>query len=238
MLFQTTFSCSHAPMPDGDETMEELRKRFRVPMVAEIGGFRPPGDARSSWFGAGCIREGGMMPMADGGPMFPLLQINTAELPQAVPAFGPAKLVVVWISNAGVPFGRPHGDGWRIVMHESLDGLVPAQGPKPDHLKPQPVRWHVGEPERPGWEESWDHLDMTGINDSKEHWDVFFGLPHHYFTKIGGYASEVQHVVDQAADFVFQIGSEEKAQWQWVDSGVAYFSRGTDGKWKMEVQFY
>ena len=45
-------------------------------------------------------------------------------------------------------------------------------------------------------------------------------------------------MVDQAADFVFQIGSEEKAQWQWVDSGVAYFSRGTDGKWKMEVQFY
>jgi len=218
--------------------MEELRKRFRVPVVAEIGGFRPPEDVRASWFGAGCLPEGEMMPMADGGPMFPLLQINTAELPQAVPAFGTAKLVVVWISNAEIPFDRPHGDGWRIVLHETLDGLVRANGPKPEHLKPLPVRWRAGEAERPGWEESWDLLDMSGINGSKEHSDAFFKLPHHYHTKIGGYASEVQHVVEHAADFVFQIGSEEKARWQWVDNGVAYFSRGADGEWKMEVQFF
>ncbi len=48
-------------------------------------------------------------------------------------------------------------------------------------------------------------------------------------TKVGGFPCEVQHGAG-LEDFVFQIGSEHKAGWEWVDDGIAYYFKDTNGQ--------
>lgn len=170
--------------------------------------------------------------------MFPVLQINCDELPQPVDSFGNAKLLVVYMSRTRIPFDEPHKQGWEIREYLTLNGLVPTPAKNPEYLRPQPIRWKLGEPEAPGWEQSWDLVDMNPINESEEASGDFFDLPHYGRTKIGGYSSDIQHLIGNAGGFVFQISSEEKANLNWVDSGKVYFSKSDSGEWEFDIQFY
>ncbi|MEM6330826.1 MAG: DUF1963 domain-containing protein, partial [Planctomycetota bacterium] len=225
------------PMGRVDEAFLELRSHFREPIVAEIGGFRPPTEPTASWLGAGCWRHGDEVPQDEGRAMFPLLQINCEELPRAVEAFGDAKLVVVYFSATRMPFRKSHGDGWLIREYDDLAGLVRCDVRPPSPIKPMPVRWSIGETECPSWEQSWELMDMTPINECEDAFEEFHELPHHGATKIGGFPTEVQHIVDHPSDFVFQVGSEPKANLNWIDAGVVYFSKKPHEDWEFDVQF-
>jgi hypothetical protein len=73
-----------------------------------------------------------------------------------------------------------------------------------------PVRWLSVNDDAPGWEDAWDILDLSAVNDDEPASDSFFEDFNRYRgTKVGGYPAEIQHGVG-LEDFVFQVGSKKK----------------------------
>lgn len=222
-----------------DAVFAELEALRRTPMLAEIGGFQPPDDPRTSWFGRGVGLPGEGLPEREGKPLFPLLQINVAELPSVPPEFAGTALLVVFLDIDDIPFDQPHGEGWLIREYASLDGLEPLPA-YPGGKAPRafPVRWELGEPEGPGWDDACELMDLGPVDDDPEASDEFFDrFQNSPRTKVGGYPHDIQHAVGLDG-YVFQIGSEDKPRWNLVDGGVAYFFKAADGEWRWECQFY
>lgn len=171
--------------------------------------------------------------------MFPLLQINCQELPCRPPQLERTALLVLYLTAEEIPFDKPNGDGWLIREYQSIDGLVPVGGTKPEWLKSFPIKWILSEPERPEWEEAWGLVDLTPINESEEASEEFFErYPNYHGTKVGGYPSQIQHGIGGDSPFVFQVGSEEKPNWMWADNGIGYFCKSPEGQWEFQCQFY
>jgi hypothetical protein len=220
-------------------TFIELDRYLRKASVARIGGFRPPDDPSTSWFGGrGVGLPGEQLPRYKGREMFPLLQVNVDELPHVPDALKGVKLFIVFQNREEIPFNKSHGDGWLIREYASLEGLVLLPRPAREMpVRPFPIRWELVEDEAPGWEDAWELVDLTLVNESEAASDFFFEKYQNYpGTKIGGYPTEVQHGVG-IEGFVFQIGSEEKPHWMWADNGIAYYSKAPGGEWRFSCQF-
>lgn len=222
-----------------DKTFKKIDTLLRPASLAQVGGFRPPDDPVTSWFGGrGVGLTGEVLPKYKGRDMFCLLQVKISELPFVPMGLENTKFLVVFFNREDFPFDRPHGDGWVIREYQSLDelALLPSSS-ESDEVRSFPVRWSLIDDDAPGWEDAWDLLDMTPINESEdatnEFYDRYNGYPH---TKFGGYPFDIQYGVGLDG-YVFQIGSEEKAGWMWGDSGIAYFHK-IDGEWKFDMQCY
>ncbi len=172
--------------------------------------------------------------------MFPLLHVNVTELPYVTPQLEKTKLFIVFLNRFGIPFGMPHGEGWLIREYDSLEPLVslPASS-KLERIRPFPISWHLYEKDAPGWEMAGSLVDMSALCKAEGAKELFSeqyqGIPG---TKVGGYPYEIQHGNFGENEFVFQIGSEEKAGWMWADNGIGYFLKDAQGDWKFECQFY
>lgn len=172
--------------------------------------------------------------------MFPLLQVNVSELPYIPSQLEKTKLFIVFLNRFEIPFGKPHGEGWLIREYDALDALVPLPpSSEPALVRPFPIKWNFYDKDPPGWEMAGSLTDMSTLYESAGAEDLFFekyeGIPG---TKIGGYPYEIQNGDFGENDFVFQIGSEEKPRWMWVDNGIGYFLKDSQGNWKFECQFY
>ena len=219
-------------------TLESLKQKLRRASIAQVGGFRPPDSPVTSWFGKGVCKPGEGLPTYEGKPLFPLLQINVSELPYVPSELEEVALLVLFQQQDEHPFDKPHGEGWLIREYLTLDNLQPLPQNSALPLKPFPVKWHLINDDAPGWEDAWDIVDLANINNDEEASDAFFRDFNSYGqTKVGGYPCEIQHGVG-IKDFVFQVGSEEKAQWIWADNGIGYFFRNSSGGWRWSCQFY
>lgn len=234
--------------PQARQTLTELRRLLKPAALANIGGFRPPDVPTASWFGRGVCLPSEGLPRSDGRVMFPLLQINVTELPFIPDALAATKLLVVFYNINPRAFKKPHGEGCLIREYKSLEGLVPlpvapedfAPQKRDDIVQPHPfpIQWTRVEDDAPGWDDAWDLLDLTAVNEDEEASDLFSDEFEGYSqTKVGGYPYAIQHEVG-LTDFVFQIGSEEKPRWMWADGGVAYFFKNGSGEWRWDCQFY
>ncbi len=217
--------------------LDQLRQHLRSAALATIGGFRPPQDPLTSWFGRGAGLPHENLPEFEGAPMFPLLQIRVAELPYVPEPLRDVALLVLFHNQSRHPFELPHGEGWLIREYASVDGLV-ALPQMAQRIKPFPIRWRRVDDDAPGWEGAWELVDLAAVNDDEAATDAFFDdFTRNMGTKVGGYPYEIQHGVGRH-DFVFQVGSEEKAGWMWGDNGIGYFFRAPDGQWRWDCQFY
>lgn len=226
-------------LPEAERSLTCLRERVRPASVARIGGFRPPDDPLSSWFGAAVAAPGEEMPLWHGRPMFPLLQIRVADLPVVPAVLADLALLTLFHCQGDHPFGRPHGEGWLIREYASTDGLRPLPRTTfPGAPRVFPIAWDEVRDDAPGWETAWEILDMASINADEAASHGFFNDFQRYGgTKVGGYPTEIQHGNDLDG-FVFQVGSEVKAGWQWGDAGIAYFCKDQDGNWSWSCQMY
>jgi len=231
------------PPPDDEADVEAVLAQVealrRTPIVAQVGGFAPPEDRRASWFGRAVGLPGEGLPEWEGRTLFPLLQINVAELPSVPPELEGTALLVVFLDIDEIPFDEPHGQGWCIREYPSLDGLEPLPDyPGVNRPRQFAVRWLAGEPEGPDWEDAWDLVDLTAVNDDEEaseaYHERFANSPR---TKVGGYPHCIQHGAGLEG-YVFQVGSEDKAHWNLVDGGVAHFFKSPGGEWRWACQFY
>jgi hypothetical protein len=220
------------------QILEELRSHLRRASVAQVGGFRPPENPCASWFGRGVCLAGEALPTDKDGELFPLLQINMSELPYVPAELSNVKLLVLFHSRGEHPFDKPHGDGWLIREYASLEGLVLLpQSSEPEIVRPFPIRWSLVEDDAPGWEDAWSVVDLSSVNADDEASSAFFhDFSRYHQTKIGGYPYEIQHGIG-LSDYVFQVGSEGKAGWEWVDGGIGYYFKDPSGEWRWNCQF-
>jgi len=241
LLFGRNDSGSDEQHPSVSEVFSQLDNLRRKASIAEIGEFPPPVDTLSSWFGGQAVMQHDeAVPQYKGKPMFPILQIKISELPYVPKELNGTALLVVWLNQDEVPFDQPNGEGWLIREYTNLEKLrlVPDLT-KPSNLKTLPIKWSISETEGPGWEEAWGLVDLHSVNASEEAADEFFTkYTSHHGTKVGGYPTQIQHELIGNASYVFQIGSEKKANWMWVDNGIAYFLKNESGDWEFECQFY
>lgn len=225
-------------MKSAEETYRELDKYLREASIAEIGGFRPPEDKLTSWFGGpGFGLEGESLPTYNDRDMFCLIQVRISELPVIPPELKGIEFLVVFINREEFPFDKSHGDGWEIREYPSIEGLKPL--PKSDEqevVRDFSIRWSKVVDDSPDWENSWGFLDMTPINEADDE-RFFYGYNRYSGTKFGGFPKCIQHG-HNLDGFVFQIGSEEKPNWMWADNGIAYFNKTEAGEWVFDCQFY
>lgn len=222
-----------------ENTYKEIDGILRKASISQIGGFRPPEEKITSWFGgSGVGMAGEMLPQHNGRDMFCLLQVKTSELPYVPPALSETAFLAVFFNRESIPFDKPHGQGWLIREYRTLEGLQLLPSSKePEMVRDFPIRWSLVEDDAPGWENAWDLVDLSPINAIDRASDRFFYEYNRYSqTKFGGFPCEVQHGAELEG-FVFQIGSEEKPRWMWADNGIAYFNK-KDGIWSFDCQFY
>ena len=223
-----------------ENTYKKLDKVLKSASVAQIGGFRPPEDKMTSWFGGpGVGKQGEVLPKYNGKDMFALLQVKVSELPVIPDEIRDIAFLIVFINRDEFPFDKPHGDGWEIREYKTLDGLMLLpESSEPPIVKDFPIKWLKVDNDAPDWENAWELVDLNPINYIDGEDDKFFDEYNRYSgTKIGGYPKCIQHGANLEG-FVFQIGSEEKPNWMWADNGIGYFNKSPDGEWTFECQFY
>jgi hypothetical protein len=152
---------------------------------------------------------------------------------------GDTKFLVLFLDREELPFEKPHADGWLIREYQSLDGLRPLPASnEPGVIRSFPIQWSLVDDDAPGWENAWELVDLTPINETTGAEERFFEAYKRYSgTKFGGYPYCIQHEANLEG-FAFQVGSEEKPGWMWVDDGVAYFNKTREGEWVFDCQFY
>jgi uncharacterized protein YwqG len=220
-------------MPENqkEELVEAFRKKIvRRAIEMQIGGFRPPDDPRTSWFGRVTqSAEGEDWPVHEGEAMLPLCQINLTELPYRPHRLDDVDFISVFVSRRRLPNDTPNGDGWCLRAYKDLGSLVSLRQPDMDSLIASfAMRPIIVEEDYPCCEDVADCPEEL----EEEYYDLF---SNHSGLKLGGWPTLVQAEIFWAPwnrhpaspEYVFQIDSTEKGTWMWGDGGVGYFGRGT-----------
>jgi Domain of unknown function (DUF1963) len=227
-----------------EQALERVLALSRPASVAQIGGFRPPTTVFTSWFGGnflGLPEE--TWPESQSGPMIPLLQIRTDELPYCPHCLQEFQLLTIFYDGITLKTPVENGDGWLLRAYSDISVLKLLLGPQPGEYWPKvfPIHWTLAEQDAPGWEDSWgfDEAAMHVLNASNAASDAHGDLPRCYSTKIGGWPTYIQGAPDiDGAEFVLQIDSEEKPQWMLADNGNIYVYRSSEGVFRMHLDFY
>ena len=226
--------------------IKEIRQLLaRKASTMIIGGFRPPEEPLTSWFGRVRVaRADEAWPVHNEKPMLPLCQLNCGEMPFVPDSLSDIAFISVFISQDELPVDMPNGVGWQLRAYPGLDGLIEVAEPRIEGgIKRFPLRWEMIESDYPSLEDVIIELPAN----VKENYDERFENQHR--SKVGGWPSLIQSEIFWAPmnehpanpEYVFQIDSEEKARWAWGDGGTGYFGRGTGeakDQWTLEWQCY
>jgi hypothetical protein len=231
-----------------EDAFNVIDAHLRTASIADVGGFPPPDDPLASWFGGhGVALPSEPIPEFRAEKMFPLLQVNCGELPYVPGELEGVALFVVWIAQNPIEAlaDEAHGDGFLIREYTTLEGLTPVSGvSKPKDLKTLPVKWTLVEDDAPDWGDLCEFVGPGPLKELDKSYE--WGEPYqkkyhnHERTKIGGYPTVIQNTLSESeakGTFVFQIAHEHKANWDWVDAGVAYFFKSESGTWEWDCQF-
>lgn len=228
-------------------TVDEYRRKIRRRAIQmEIGGFRPPDDPLSSWFGQ--VRfalPGETWPATDGLPMFPLCQLNLTALPFRPPRLDDLEFITVFIGPKKYPVDDENGTNWCLRAYRKIGQLVPLPScGSGSPLKAFPMRSIVVEEDYPCRVDApWPMPD-----EARGRYNELF--PNTEGMKLGGWPTLCQGEIywgpeglrPLCPEYVFQIDSTVKGNWEWGFWGVGYFGRGTaagrQDEWAVDWQCY
>ncbi len=225
------------------DTFQIIDKNLRKASLAQLKAIRRGDRPTCSRFGGHFVGlPSEKWPEDSEQPYLPLLQICTQELPFKPKALQDIALLTVFVFHEEVcpTADERNGDGWILRTYKSLKGLVPLPCPNESFpLKTCRVDWKLSPNEAPCWEDL-GNLDAAEFQSLPiEYTDKFHArYDNTNGTKVGGWPALVQSGLEADVDFIFQIGSEPKANWRWGDNGIAYFSRKKNGRWSCECQSY
>lgn len=180
-------------------------------------------------------------PLSKGKPMTPLIQIIVDELPHVTEKLKPFKVITMFINSKNPPYESVNGDRWEVRTYDSLEGLITVKNPCNSlDVIPCDITWGAVEADYPALEDAERLVDCSEfekIDDSSElYYDEFDTAES---TKVGGYPAIIQASSGIALDdFVFQIGTEDEANWMLGDAGIAYIGLTDSGGWQIEWQCY
>jgi len=231
--------------------MEDLIKEFgnrivRKAIILDIGGFKPPENPMSSWFGkVAFCSNGEEWPLFDGEQMHALAQINLADLPYKPKGLEDLEFIAIFIGPNELPVDEPNGTKWLIRTYSNLSQLIPLEAAETNSgIKPFPMKAREVQEDFPCWEDV--PIDCPEEIDD-DYYDLFENVRGF---KLGGWPTLIQSEIfwapwnkhEAEPRYVFQIDTTEKGNWMWGDNGVGYFGRGTtkgkENEWALEWQCY
>lgn len=146
---------------------------------------------------------------------------------------------------------KNRAEGWLIREYTVADELVTFEFPQQGIPKPFPLKPFFKDQDFPLWdgggvpyeiEKEICTLDNFGDEDNPDklnYYEDIVGDNHSYLHKFGGYPSFCQSGVSfEGFDFMFQISSDDKANFNVVDSGSLLFFRNDEGEWLLYYDFY
>jgi uncharacterized protein YwqG len=219
-------------VPSIVEIRNKLQRRAIIlePAIREKGFV----DPSWSWFGkVDLCLPGETWPMHDDEPLSPLMQINLTKFPFRPPHLSDVELIAVFINEVDLPTSdEANGNGWCLRAYPSISKLVPLVAPDSleSDIKAFPLKPAIIEVDFPCHEDVDIDLPEELDDNYADHFKTVEGH------KLGGWPFLIQSEIYWAPwnkhpakpEYVFQIDSCEKGQWQWGDSGVGYFGRGTE----------
>lgn len=239
---------------EAEQFIEDFKRlNARPASILEVGGFRPTGNPLVTNIGGLPVMHPDESWPTDyaGRPMQFIVQLNLTEAPFVPEILKDVALITVFVADDCIQRGFSPGS-WELRAYKDLTSLVPAVTPS------QPWHWVRG------FECRWQEItDYPSYDDSElklpNGYSLEDDLPEEMHglnvrrSKIGGFASTIQHEVEfvpavKTADgwergenppFVLQINSEEKSRLMWADNGTLYIGRtpGID-QWFASCQFY
>lgn len=203
----------------------------RPAIVMDIGGFRPPEDPMTSWFGKVLMAlPEENWPTTNGQPMHALCQINLMELPYKPLHLDDLAMITVFIGPSELPINAANGTNWCLRAYRDLTHLcLLPQTRTGSQIKALPMRARLIKDDYPCLDDATDlGIDIADEDEYIEKYANADGL------KLGGWPTLVQgpvswngiNIADMKPEYVFQIDSSEKGRWQWGDNGIGYFGRG------------
>lgn len=145
-----------------------------------------------------------------------------------------------------------NGDGWLIKEYTTDDELVEYEFESFEFMKPFALKPDFKDEDFPLWDGGGIPMDiedeiceLDDFNDKDNpnklsYYNDIVGDDHCYTHKFGGYPSFCQSGVDfgENYQFMFQISSDGKANFNVVDSGSLMFARNDKGDWSLYYDFY
>ena len=212
------------------------------------GGFKPTNSNSESWIGKVYLyKVDEEIPKdSNGNLMFPLFQLCLDNLENIPKILSETKALTVFIAEELPMDLTENGNGWLIREYKKSDSLIIKELTNPkSFIKPFPLTPKIIEEDYPVWDgggltsEMEDKiLELENSGDIDDYYDI---TENQYGHKLGGYPSFCQPGVDFGDDyeFVFQIASDEKANFNIVDSGTIFLTKNSKtGEWKYYCDFY
>ena len=250
-----------------DEIIKEksdfLKEKIARPCTEfETKNFDYDDENKVSWIGRVFLckeNEVEERPKDDKGEtMYPLAQFYLSNLPYIPEALKKFEYITVFMGenfpeydeeNEGV---SKNGDGWILRTYTKDDVLVKNEYLRDDNICPKayPLEAKFHAEDYPVWDGGGLDEDLEiEICDLEEEFDdevsyyQDIGNDHTYLHKFGGYPSYCQPglglEVEKGYNFVFQISSDDVAQYNVVDSGsLMFFYNENEDKWMMYYDFY
>jgi len=227
------------------EKKKKILKKKAV--IFDTGGIRPTNELGESWIGRVCWQNPGETePIGiSGNKMIPIATIFINGLNYIPESLKNIKMINIFMDEEIWDNIRSedYNKWFSIKIYNSLDGLVPCDYTS-DKLKAFPLVPNSVNNDYPQWDDvDWDLCksiremeDNQGINYYDDIYEENYSKH-----KIGGYPSSIQGGVgfDEGYEYVLQITSDSKANFNIVDSGNFYFAYNPNlNNWSVRCDFY
>ena len=236
---------------DLQEKIRELQRKItREITYFQTGEVRPRGAIDECWIGRvlACEADKELPTDKNGAPMLPLAQFYLPALPYVPQVLDGVKLLAVFISQDLIGKFDDDMDGlWAIREYKNEAELVIKELANPrSQIRLFPLQPKFAADDVASWDGGGLEPDVVHeILELKRsiglyYSDVTAGLEYHNYTKFGGYPSFCQSGVSfgEGYQFVFQISSDEKANFNVIDGGSLMFAKNPQsGAWSLYYDF-
>jgi hypothetical protein len=230
-------------------TIEEIKSKLAKKAVEfETGGFKPSNSITESWIGRVYLyaKDEDIPLDASGKAMYPLFQLCLTGLPFVPEILSATKVITVFVAEELPSIGIvPNGQDWLLREYKQTDELIVKNLSKPKSpIKPFPLKPVFVEKDYPVWDSGDIPSDVEDAileieeTEGVEYYDM---IDNHDLHKLGGYPAYIQSGTDfgDGFEFVLQISSDEKANFNVIDSGNIYLAKNKEsGKWVFYCDFY
>jgi hypothetical protein len=218
---------------------------FKQATIFETGGFRPTEELGESWIGKVLWGEEEENIPANFDPICTLFIYKLPYVPKELASY---QLITIYMDFD--VFNHLNEDNltsfFKINCYTNLD-VLQKKNEQSKRIKPFPLTPLFIDNDAPSWEDSdsinpevEDEILRLELEDGIEYYDDI--VEEIYSThKVGGYPSFTQSGIsfEEGYPFVFQISSDEKAQFNIVDSGSFYFFYNQEKQdWIVYCDFY
>ena len=226
-----------------DEIKEKLVKKA---VIFQTGGIRPTKALLESWIGCVCWRmPGEELPVdKDGKAMQPMATFFIKDLPYVPQHLQGIELITVFMSEDVCGHRDCVEDYCCIRTYDTLEGLEVCDW-NATIMKAFPLVPKLVENEYPIWDDEGFPVELfEEILRLEEEEDIEYyediAEENYHMHKVGGYPAYIQAgPCFDGYEFAFQISSDEKARFHFVDSGQIYFYYNKETRdWKVYYDFY